>query len=237
VTHQANIVFATWFTYDDFGRPIWYVMSRAEGGAIRNDFEGEIYLTAGPAFGTAFDPSRVTRTGVGRGRFVIYNRDVAQIYATVAGRSVSKTLSRFVYAIPPPLCDQKGPPYASVNYQDLWWNPAESGWGFNIAHQGDTLFVTWFGYGANMNPTWLVGSDVRKTGTASFSGVLYRTSGPSISAEPWDPSRVTRTPVGSVSVAFSDDSNAVLTMTVDGVTQVKSITREVYANPPTRCHS
>ncbi len=36
---------------------------------------------------------------------------------------------------------------AVTNYQGLWWNaPAgsESGWGINFAHQGDTLFATWF---------------------------------------------------------------------------------------------
>ena len=25
--------------------------------------------------------------------------------------------------------------------QDLWWNPAESGWGINLAHQDDTVFA------------------------------------------------------------------------------------------------
>src|SRR5262249_5295456 len=36
---------------------------------------------------------------------------------------------------------------ASVNYQGLWWAaPAasESGWGINLAHQGDTIFASWF---------------------------------------------------------------------------------------------
>ena len=35
------------------------------------------------------------------------------------------------------------------NYQDLWWVPAESGWGINISQQGDVMFATWFIYGAN----------------------------------------------------------------------------------------
>lgn len=36
-----------------------------------------------------------------------------------------------------------------ANYQGLWWNsPAgsESGWGVNFAHQGDTIFASWFTY-------------------------------------------------------------------------------------------
>ena len=37
---------------------------------------------------------------------------------------------------------------AATNYQDLWWvaNGAESGWGVNLAHQGDNLFASWFTY-------------------------------------------------------------------------------------------
>ena len=38
------------------------------------------------------------------------------------------------------------------NYQDLWWNPAESGWGINLAHQGDTIVATWSTYGADGKP-------------------------------------------------------------------------------------
>ncbi|TMG87516.1 MAG: hypothetical protein E6H78_01000, partial [Betaproteobacteria bacterium] len=36
-----------------------------------------------------------------------------------------------------------------ANYEGLWWkSPAESesGWGINFAHQGDTIFATWFTY-------------------------------------------------------------------------------------------
>ena len=32
----------------------------------------------------------------------------------------------------------------TADYSDLWWNPNESGWGLNIAHQGDILFTSWF---------------------------------------------------------------------------------------------
>ena len=47
-----------------------------------------------------------------------------------------------------------GPP----NYEGLWWNaPAgsESGWGINFAHQGDTIFATWFTYDLTGKALWL----------------------------------------------------------------------------------
>ena len=44
--------------------------------------------------------------------------------------------------------------YVAPNYQGLWWNPLESGWGINFAHQGDIIFATWFTYGADNQPQW-----------------------------------------------------------------------------------
>ena len=38
---------------------------------------------------------------------------------------------------------------------DLWWNPAESGWGMNVIQQGDTSFVTMFVYGERVIAVFL----------------------------------------------------------------------------------
>ena len=37
----------------------------------------------------------------------------------------------------------------SVDASDLWYNPAESGWGVNLAQQGDTAFLTLYVYGSD----------------------------------------------------------------------------------------
>jgi hypothetical protein len=42
----------------------------------------------------------------------------------------------------------------TTNYSDLWWNPLESGWGVNISQQADILFVTFFVFDANRQPSW-----------------------------------------------------------------------------------
>ena len=58
------------------------------------------------------------------------------------------------------------------NYQDLWWNPNESGWGINISQQGDVMFATWFIYGAGNQPTWIYLSRADRSGATgnTFSG-------------------------------------------------------------------
>jgi hypothetical protein len=234
MTHQGGTVFATWFTYDAEGRGTWLVISDAKGG--RNHYFGTVYRTTGPPFGAAtFDASRVTRTAVGDASIEIVNTDNAYITATIDGVTVRKTLSRQVFAWPAPSCSQDAGAGAIPNYQDLWWNSSESGWGLNIAHQGDVLFATWFTYDGDGRPMWLVGSNVGKTGNATYAGTLYRTSGPPLQAPPWDPARVSRMPAGTITLTFADNDHGTMAYSVDGLSRTKAITRQAFASPATVC--
>jgi hypothetical protein len=128
-------------------------------------------------------------------------------------------------------------PATATNYQDLWWNaPAgsESGWGVNITHQGDTLFVTWFTYDATGAPTWFSATAPRSAPKV-YGGTLYRTAGPAFSAVPWNPAAVTLTPVGSVTLTFATGNQASFAYTVGGVSQAKTITRQIFNPPGTVC--
>lgn len=116
------------------------------------------------------------------------------------------------------------------NYQDLWWNPSESGWGINISHQGDDMFATWFIYGANSQPTWIFLSNAKRSGALgnTFSDKIYQAiTGSPFAAVPFVPSTSTNfREVGSATLVFSDARNGTLTYTVDGATVVKQITRQ-----------
>jgi hypothetical protein len=238
IAHQDDILFATWFTYDAQGRATWLVASDARSSS-RNNYSGTLYRTSGPAFNaTPFDPAKVTRTPVGSFALQVIDFDNALLTATVDGTTVTKPLAKQVFASPEPYCTWTSAPAAIANYTDLWWaSPAgsESGWGLNIEHQGDILFITWFTYDGGGQPMWFVGSDLEKTGNATYSGALYTTAGPPLAAQPWDPSRVTRMPAGNATLAFSDDANGTFTYTVGGVTQSKAITRQVFGRSTTRC--
>src|SRR6476659_3689395 len=76
----------------------------------------------------------------------------------------------------------------------FWYNAAESGWGVNIAQQGDVLFVTLVVYDEQKRAQWFVASDVRDTrDNGIFNGVLYRTMGPAFGGA-FDPGQVQRQP-------------------------------------------
>ncbi len=237
VTHQGDILFATWFTYEADGGGLWLVMP--SGARIgENTYSGTLYRTTGPAFNAVpFDPAQIGLTAVGTASFSFSDADNGTFAATVNGVSVSKPITRQVFATPVATCTAGGTAGTSPNYQDLWWrSPAgsESGWGVNITHQGDTLFATWFTYGAGGRGMWLVMSNGVRSGS-TYSGTLFRTTGPAFNATPWNPSAVTVTPVGTASFTFSDTNNGTFAYTVDGISQSKAITRQVYASPPTVC--
>jgi len=124
---------------------------------------------------------------------------------------------------------------AVANYEGLWWNaPAgsESGWGLNVAHQGDVIFATWFTYDATGKGWWLV-MTAPKTAPNTYSGTLYQTTGPPFNAVPFNPMLVTPTQVGTGTLTFSDGNNGTFAYIVNGIPQTKNITHQVFGPLPT----
>ncbi len=238
LTQQGAVVFATWFTYDTDGSGMWLVMSRGESVG-RDMYAGDLYRTSGPPLGAgAFDPTLVTLARVGRATFAFTDGNNGSLEATVNGASISKRITRQVYAASVPVCTAAGAAGAAPNHQALWWSApagAESGWGLNITDQGGILFATWFTYGAGGKGQWLVASRVEKDVDGSYSGTLYRTRGPAYNAARFDPAAVTNTSVGTIRFTFSAPADGTLTATVDGMTVTKAITRQVFASPETFC--
>ena len=124
----------------------------------------------------------------------------------------------------------------STDLSDLWWNSAENGWGVNVAQQDDILFLTFFIYGANGQPTWVSASSVQFQNTNSagglvYSGTLAQTTGPYYGA-PFSSAPVTATAVGSVTFTASTTTTATLTYNVGSTSVTKQLTRLTFrANP------
>jgi len=119
----------------------------------------------------------------------------------------------------------------AVNYQGLWFNPAEAGWGINFAHDGDTIFASWFTYDLTGKGTWLV-MTANKTGPNTYSGSLIQGTGPAFDAVPFpplgSPGGATVSGLGGTgTLTFTDANNASFTYTVNGITQTKAITRQL----------
>ena len=72
----------------------------------------------------------------------------------------------------------------AADYTDIWYNPAEPGWGVNLVQSDNFLFATFFIYAQNGSPTWYT-AQLTWDGS-KFTGGLYATAGTWF-AVPWQP--------------------------------------------------
>jgi hypothetical protein len=219
---------------------MWLVMS---GGVLQSDgvsFVGDLYRTTGPAFNanpfTPIGAANVTR--VGTMGITFSHANLAYLNYTVNGVSVSKTIQRQVYGSRSanclPTADSRT---GATNYQDLWWNAAESGWGINLTHQDNTIFGTLFTYDPSGRDLWLVMSAGTRQADGSYLGDLYRTTGSAFNAVPFPPIGAGDVAtVGNMRVRFTNGDNGTLTYTYNGVTVTKQITRQVFSSPMSACN-
>lgn len=222
-TERASVIFAAWFTYDASGLPKWYVgsdcaMTSAATGASRT-CKGSLYEASGPAFfGTSFNPSLLSVAPVGTLQVTFQDPNNASMTYDVRGQGRTVQIVRQVFA------SAATPP--AVDYTDLWWNPAEPGWGMAVTHEYGVIFLTWYVYDGTGKPLWYVSSNCTVVGSGC-SGTLYQTSGPPLGPT-FDPAAVHATAVGTVVIGFVDANNALLAFTVNGVTSTKVITRQLF---------
>jgi hypothetical protein len=122
-----------------------------------------------------------------------------------------------------------------ATYADLWWIPAEPGWGAQIVQQGDIAFVTLFVHRADGKPEWLVAPNaalyaVGADGRPAFGGPLYRVEGPWIGI-PFDATRVRAQSVGRLTLEPTAEGRLHLDYDVDGIHVSKRIERQTFSSP------
>ncbi len=122
----------------------------------------------------------------------------------------------------------------NTSYQGLWWVAAESGWGFNITHQGDVVVAAWYTYDTNGKPMWLLLS-AAKQADGSFTGDVHRTTGRPFSQINGSPALVSTAKVGTATLRFASATALQLNYTVNGTSQQKSMTRYNFSATPPTC--
>jgi hypothetical protein len=116
------------------------------------------------------------------------------------------------------------PASAAPDLTDLWWNPAEPGWGVNFVQADSFIFATFFVYGPTNQPAWYTGQ-LTRDGNGVWKGPLYESSGSYFGA-PFNPTQRGITAVGSVTFTPGTESEGVLTWNVGPVVVAKSVQRQ-----------
>ena len=326
IFHQGDTLFAALFVYGPDGKARWYSASNLAGNGL---YAGALYESSGPAIGTAFHPSRVTRRQVGTMSIELGTesgggaiRDYANVAYDVDGVRVIKRAYRFGFAAmgltgsyigymasasgvidttfnvvldngsfamtttsaAGASCTYSGPqqPDGSLfsvagtyscndgrsggftladvdvtrhgftatgslgdiaaqrrssairgdGYNtDLWFDPAESGWGLTVVEQGDIVFGALYVYDAEGKPHWYSASslayeqcappDSASDCNARYRGALYESTGPYFGTS-FNAAAVQRRQVGTMSIDRFGDNTAYLDYTIDGI----SVTRK-----------
>jgi len=234
--HQGDTIFASWFTYDLTGKGMWLVMTAPKSAP--NTYTGALYSTSGVPFNTVpYPPNADVPTQVGTGTLAFTDVNDGSFAYTVNGIMQNKSITRQAFGTLPTCVTTTGSLAAATNYTDLWWaSPAgsEAGWGINLNHESDTIFAAWFTYDLNGSQMWLVAT-APKTSPGVYAGALYRTTGLPFNTVPYLPNADVATQVGTATFTFSDGNNATFAYTVNGIAQMKAITREVFNPPGTVC--
>ncbi len=237
IAHQGDTLAAAWYTYDTNGKPLWLVLSAARQGD--GSYRGDLFRTTGRPFAQINgSPVTASTTQVGSATLRFPTADSLQMSYTVNGTAQQKNMTRYNFSATPPSCAFSSAPMSTAtNYTDLWWNPSESGWGANLVHQENTVVVAWYTYGADGAPMWLLAAPSRQ-GDGSFSGEVFRATAGTpllqINGTPALPSGGMQS-VGTVTLRFSDGETAVMSFTVDNISQTKNIQRYAFSSPRSVC--
>src|SRR5271167_3097579 len=85
---------------------------------------------------------------------------------------------------------------AATDYTDIWYLPAESGWGVNFVQADNVIFATFFVYSQGNVPTWYTAIIYANSDASSFTGGLFFASAGTWFGKPWVPGNLVNTQVG-----------------------------------------
>jgi hypothetical protein len=199
-------------------------------------------MYSGTLYRSSLSGDKVVMTEVGMATFLFKSRTSGVFGYTVGNVSQAKEISRMAFASADAGCTLGGAKMAGApeNYQDLWWNPNDSGWGVNIAHQGDILFATYYSYDANGKGEWFVMSNTARYDAGAqftgYSGPMLRATGPAFDSPSWDTSKVRLTEVASASFLFNKAGDGRLDIRSAGTLQaMKPLVRMAFSLPASVC--
>jgi hypothetical protein len=113
----------------------------------------------------------------------------------------------------------------ALEYTDVYYNPAESGWGVFLVQSDVTQFVALFIYGTDNKPTWYTAT-LKQDAAGNYNGQLIATTG-SYFGSNWNSSQLTVNPVGTISFQPTDSYRATVTYALNGgPTVTKSVQRQ-----------
>ncbi len=218
IAQRRNILFGAVYTYDNLGAPIWVVLGNCP--LTNNRCTSPVFRVDGPTPPTVpWNATGKVVSTVGTATLDFTDINNATMVITINNVTNTKVLTRQVFAngIAPP----------TVDYSDLWWNPAEDGWGIAMVQQYDILFAAWYTYDVTGKPIWYVASRCPVTPTGCTS-ILYRVTGATSVTGPWNGANRVVTPVGDITFSFNSANAMTMRYKIGDITATRNIVRQEF---------
>ena len=220
ITQHGRNQFIVLFVYDANGNPIWYVLPQGTWNAANTAFTGLLYQPTSSPFSSYLTSQFLPGISVGTATVTYNTNGSAALTYTINSVSGSKTLVRQPFGADDGL--------ARLQVGDMWWAGIEqNGWGMNIAQHNRVLFPVWYTYDAQGRTVFYAVPGGTWTGSR-FTGDIYSTVSSAWLGVNYNPAQFVVTKVGTMTLDFSDQSNAIMTYSINAVTQTKSIMRQPF---------
>jgi len=235
---RGDSVYATWFTYDADGSPMWLALTAQDiSGVLDSDyapqtvFVGSLYRATMSADAAGHPSADLVAYGPAVVEFDA--PDLGVFYYNVDGAWRHKVIERTFFADPVAACS------SAPGIDGLWTDAAKDAAhayasGLHVAQRGDVIVATWFTYEAQGKGVWRVMSAAR-SGPSDYTGTIYQTRGPAITA-PFDAAQVAVSAVGAGTLSFADSGEGAFSFIVDGAPAAMPITRRTVAPPAAPCN-
>ncbi len=137
-------------------------------------------------------------------------------------------LKRFVFIVAVLLATVRA---EGASYTDVYYNPAENGWGVFLVQSDTFQFLAFFIYGTDNKPTWYT-AQLTQDAAGDYNGPLFATTGTYFGL-PWNPAQLTVASVGMVAFKPIDGYHATLTYALTGgPTVTKTVERQTLTTNP-----
>jgi hypothetical protein len=194
---RGNTMFMAGYLYADDGRATWLVSA----GAMTNPnlYSGQLLsFGEGQTLSGPFKSNKLTNGNVGN----ITLQFIDATHGTLTWPGGTIPIERFIF--------KSGTP-AFQPETGWWWNEAESGRGFTVEIQGNTLFMGGYMYDDSGNPIWYVTTGTMASPTL-YQGVWLQFADGQTLTGPYKVNRLINNNVGSITLQFSSTTTATLTL-------------------------
>lgn len=154
IFNAAGHVMSIWYTYDNTGKPVWYT---AQGEVT------ELGTVSWPLQKHTWSNGRIaSSTNVGEMRLVVNHAEEISAQWSIGTATGGWTLRPYMAS------NLVG----EVDHTGHWYDPTQSGWGFTLTDQGDTMGSVLYAYDAAGQPTWVAGFDKRTGNRINFYSLV-----------------------------------------------------------------